>query len=104
MDREAAAILTQSKSVGTAVVLTLFFGGLGLLYATVKGGVIMLIVDIVCLLSLLIGIGLVLIPIARVVSVIVAVNSVQAHNRRLISGVGVAVPPAVASGGQVRES
>ena len=86
MDRETAAIMTQSKSAGTAVVLTLFFGGLGLLYATVKGGLVMIVVDALCFLSILVGIGLILVPIARIVSVIIAVTAVQEHNRRLVSG------------------
>lgn len=86
MDREAAAILAQSKSVGTAVVLTLLFGGLGLLYASIKGGIIVMIVDAICILLMFAAVGFVLLPIARVVAVIIAVNAVQGHNKRLVAG------------------
>ena len=36
-------MMQQPKSLGLAIALTIFFGPLGLLYATVKGGVIMIL-------------------------------------------------------------
>lgn len=85
MDREAAAIITQSKSVGTAVVLTLLFGGLGLLYASVKGGIIMLIIDVICVVLMLAAVGFFLLPLSRVIAVVIAVKAVQGHNQRLVA-------------------
>jgi hypothetical protein len=40
-------VLVQPKSVGLALVLTFFFGPLGLCYASVIGGIIMLIVSVI---------------------------------------------------------
>jgi uncharacterized RDD family membrane protein YckC len=40
-------IVTSSKSVGLALVLTFFFGPLGMLYSTVAGALIMLVVTFV---------------------------------------------------------
>lgn len=39
----------QKKSMVAAILLSLFFGPLGLFYATIKGGVIMLVLSIVLL-------------------------------------------------------
>ncbi len=36
------------KSVGVSIVLTFFFGPLGMLYSTVTGGLIMLVVSVIC--------------------------------------------------------
>lgn len=88
MDQQTATILTQSKSTGVAVILALLFGGLGLLYATVKGGIIMSIVTVVAWITIVVGIGLILVPICHLVSVIWAVTAVNAHNQSLIARVG----------------
>lgn len=37
-------IVRTNKSVGIALILTFFFGPLGMLYSTVSGGIIMLII------------------------------------------------------------
>ncbi len=40
-------IVTSSKSVGLALILTFFFGPLGMLYSTVAGALIMFVVTLV---------------------------------------------------------
>ena len=40
-------IVMMPKSVGTAIVLAIFFGPLGMLYSTVTGGLVMLAVNII---------------------------------------------------------
>ncbi len=50
-------IIKSNKSVGIALILTFFFGPLGMLYSTISGGIIMLIITgIVALFTL--GVGL----------------------------------------------
>lgn len=40
-------VVTPTKSVGISLILTILFGPLGMLYSTVFGGIIMLIVGLV---------------------------------------------------------
>lgn len=53
----AQVALSNKKSMGAALALTFFFGPLGLFYASVIGGIVMLIVTIVVAIFTL-GIGL----------------------------------------------
>lgn len=50
-------MMQQPKSLGMAIALTIFFGPFGLLYATVKGGVIMIMVGLVSLIVFLVSIA-----------------------------------------------
>ena len=50
-------VVQQPKSLGLAIALTIFFGPLGLLYATVKGGLIMIMVALGSLIVFLISIA-----------------------------------------------
>jgi hypothetical protein len=88
MDAKAARILTQSKSVGLAVVLTIIFGGFGLLYASIGGGILMLILEILAwvVTILTLGLGAPLLIILHIVSLIWAIVSTNSHNKRLITG------------------
>lgn len=48
MENENRTILVESKkNVGTALILTFLFGPLGMLYSTIKGGVIMFIISLI---------------------------------------------------------
>lgn len=49
-------VIMPTKSVGVAILLAVLFGPLGMLYSTVSGGVIMLVVNIIIFLPTL-GIG-----------------------------------------------
>ena len=69
-------ILKTQKSMALAMILTFLFGPLGLLYATVKGGLIMMAVSFVVL-FITFGIGLLIIMPACIIWAIVAVNN---HN------------------------
>lgn len=40
-------MIIQTKSVGVAILLTFFFGPLGMLYSTVSGALIMIVVSVV---------------------------------------------------------
>lgn len=71
----AVAMMTSPKSVVVALVLTFFFGPLGMFYSTVTGGVVMLLVSIVAI-PLTLGIAaLITWPICMVWAAIAASNS-----------------------------
>ena len=76
-------IITKSpKNMGIALILSILFGPLGLLYATVKGGIIMMIVGaIVGILTL--GLGAIIIwPIA----IIWSYTATKKYNNELMKG------------------
>ena len=68
----------NKKSTGVAFILSFFFGPLGLLYASVTGGLIMLVISIPVALFTL-GFGLIVTNIICVVWAIMAVNN---HNNK----------------------
>ncbi|MFZ1704887.1 MAG: DUF4339 domain-containing protein [Saprospiraceae bacterium] len=72
---------SEKKSLGLAVVLSLIFGPLGLLYSSVTGGVIMFFVSIFIGLITL-GFGIVISWLVCVVWSVVAVNN---HNEKISS-------------------
>lgn len=76
-------IIAQSpKSMGLALILSFLFGPLGLLYATVKGGLIMICVAVV-LIPLTLGFGyFITVP----VSMAWAYSAVEKYNRQLMLG------------------
>jgi hypothetical protein len=68
-------IVTSPKSIGLALVLTFFFGPLGMLYSTTTGGIVMFIVTIVVGIFT-VGIGLfVTWPICMIWAAVAASNS-----------------------------
>jgi TM2 domain-containing membrane protein YozV len=77
-----AALLMNQKSTGVALLLTFFFGPLGLFYSSVMGGVIMLLVGGIIIVFTA-GIGSILVwPICM----IWAVMATGSHNKRLLLG------------------
>lgn len=101
-------IVTPTKSVGIGLLLTLFFGPLGLLYATVRGtllligGAIVLSVVLVVVLPLLavgspgagtgtnIGLGVfglfAVFPLTWIASMVWSVVAINKHNSELLAG------------------
>lgn len=77
----STVVIASTKSVGIALILSILFGPLGLLYATVSGGVIMFFVSIFAALFTF-GIGLFITwPICVIWSAIAASN----HNKSLMA-------------------
>jgi hypothetical protein len=74
-------IVAKQKSAGIAFLLAFFFGPLGLLYASVIGGIIMIILSLIIGIFTL-GIGLI---IGWVISIIWAVVAVNMHNKKLLA-------------------
>ena len=72
--------LAEQKSVGVAFLLTFLFGPLGMIYSTVKGAIIMMVVGAVVGVFTL-GVGLAVIwP----VSVLWGVMAANAHNKQVL--------------------
>ncbi len=72
------------KSEGVSIVLTILFGGLGLLYSTIKGGIIMTIVEIINLFLCCIIIGFFLWPVIHIIAVIWGLKAVRASNLEMM--------------------
>lgn len=98
-----AAVLVPTKSVGLAIVLTFFFGPIGMLYSTILGAITMLVVNIAALL-LTAGLGLIVTwPVGIVWSALAAAS----HNKRVLAGITpthVGTTPAVRSPSTERET
>jgi hypothetical protein len=77
-----AALLMNKKSMGVALLLTFFFGPLGLFYSSVIGGVVMLFVG-GAVMVFTAGFGAVLVwPICMIWAGV----ATSAHNKRLLAG------------------
>ena len=80
--RPQTVIAVPTKSMGIAIILTILFGPLGMLYATIPGAIVMFILKLLAFV-LTAGLGLILLwPIAVVWSAM----AVKSHNDRLIAG------------------
>jgi hypothetical protein len=75
-----AIIVMLPKSIGLAILLTVLFGPLGMLYSTIWGGVIMFIVALVVGIPSL-GLGLIVVWPICIIWAAVAVNS---YNKKLL--------------------
>ena len=78
---ENVVVTLSPKSVGISLILTFFFGGLGLLYSNIKGGIIIIIISLICALFL----PLLIIP--WIASMIWGVTSVKKYNEKLFAKV-----------------
>jgi uncharacterized membrane protein len=85
MDKETLKIQIQSKNLGIGVILTLLFGGFGLFYASISGGIIMTILELISIVLCFVFIGFVLLPIVHVIAIIWTVVAIQNHNKKLLS-------------------
>lgn len=82
-ENQNTVIVTQStKSQGIGLILTFLFGSLGLLYSTVIGGIIMIIVEILVAIFTL-GIGLV---VTHLICIVWSLIAVSAYNKKLMEG------------------
>jgi hypothetical protein len=72
--QQTIIIVGKQKSVGVAFILAFFFGPLGLLYASVTGGIVMIILGVIISIVTL-GFGLIVVWIVCIIWAIVAANS-----------------------------
>jgi len=87
MDKNLARVQLQGKSLGLGMLLALIFGGVGVFYFSVLGGLIGTVIEgLVWLLSILTG-GLLffLVVVWHIFCTIVAVVSINRHNQRLLN-------------------
>ncbi len=80
-------IAAPRKSLAVAVILAVFFGPLGLLYASITGGLILLGADLVALVVTFVtfGIGSVLFPLIWIASIIWAILAIQGKDQLVIT-------------------
>ena len=85
MDKDSAIILTQSKNMGLGVVLTLFFGGFGLFYASIVGGILMTLAELLSLALCFVVIGFFMLPVVHIVSLVWTILAINGHNKKLLA-------------------
>lgn len=89
-NQRAQCIIARSpKSLGLALILNLVLGPIGLLYATVSGGIIMMVVDTIFAVIGFMTLGFslfVTIPIVNLICMIWAYVKVKKYNQDLLSG------------------
>lgn len=77
-------IVGTQKSVGTAFILALFFGPLGLFYASVTGGILMIFINIIVIVTTA-GLGLIF---TQIICIIWAVVAAQNANQAALNKAG----------------
>lgn len=81
-NQKATPVLVMpTKSMVVSVLLTLFFGPLGLFYSSVMGGVVMLILSLVVA-FVTVGMGLI---VTQIMCVIWGAVSISAYNKKLVA-------------------
>ena len=80
-----AALKAQQKNLAAGVVLTVLFGGLGLLYVSIMAGIIAIVIGLVLFLitTFTLGLGGILFLPYWVICIIYAIVAINGHNRRL---------------------
>jgi len=77
-------IVTSTKSVAISLILTFLFGALGMLYSTIWGAIIMIVVSIIVA-TVTLGMGLFLVwPICMIWGALAAAS----YNKKLFAKVG----------------
>jgi len=87
MDKEAAIILTQSKSMAAGMIITWFFGGLGVFYVSILGGLLLGGLELVAWIITFatFGIGVFLLIPVHIVALIWTYLGVKKHNNNLLA-------------------
>lgn len=79
----SVVVVQETRSVGVSLLLTFLFGPLGMLYSTIPGALVMIVVSVVLAIFTL-GFSLM---ITWPVSMIWGALAASAHNQRVLSGV-----------------
>ncbi len=82
--QQTVVIVGKQKSVGVAFLLAFLFGPLGLLYASVTGGIVMFLVGILIAIVTF-GFGIIFVWIGCIIWAVVAAGNA---NKKMISGAG----------------
>jgi hypothetical protein len=70
----------SQKSLAVGILLTFFFGGLGMFYTSIKWGIIGLIVELILVVLCFLFIGIFLLPIWHIASIIITAVSINKQN------------------------
>lgn len=81
-EQPQTVVTTSTKSMGVAIILTVLFGPLGMLYSTILGGIIMLVIG-VPLVLITFGLGIV---ITWPICIIWAAVATSSFNKKLLQG------------------
>ena len=81
-EQPQTVVTTSTKSMGVAIILTVLFGPLGMLYSTILGGIIMCVISLIVAL-ITAGIGLVL---TWPICIIWAAVATSSFNKKLLQG------------------
>ena len=82
-------VMRSPKSIGIGLILTFFFGPIGLFYATISGAIIMLIIDAIFAVIGFLTLGYSLIvtaPLVNLVCMVWAYVKINSYNKALIDG------------------
>jgi len=85
--QQSVVVMGKAKSVGVAFLLAFLFGPLGLLYASVTGGIVMFIAGVIIGI-VTIGIGLIFVWVACIIWAVVAADSA---NKKLRNQTGMGI-------------
>ncbi len=87
MSKESAILMLRAKNMLLGFLLTFFFGSLGLFYASILGGIIMSIIEVIVIVIAVVtlGIGAILFPVTHIMCIIWALVAITRHNNRLIA-------------------
>lgn len=91
-DDKTAKVLVaamERKNLALGVFLTLFFGGFGVFYASILGGIIMGIVEFILWIITIItfGFGLILLIPAHIIAVVWSIVAINSHNKKIMKNV-----------------
>ncbi|HEV7427987.1 MAG TPA: hypothetical protein VGQ46_16645 [Thermoanaerobaculia bacterium] len=75
-------IVVPTKSVGIAILLTVFFGPLGMFYSTVIGAIVMFFINVLAIFFTA-GLGLF---VTWPIGIVWAAMAASSHNQRLLAG------------------
>jgi hypothetical protein len=82
-------VMRSPKSLGIGLILTFFFGPIGLFYATISGAIIMLIIDAIFAVIGFLTLGYSLIvtaPLVNLVCMVWAYVRISSYNKALMAG------------------
>lgn len=84
-NQQQIVITKSTKNVGIALILTFIFGSIGMFYSTVKGGLIMILIQILFIVVTL-GVGVFLVFLLNPICMIWAAISANNYNKQLLQG------------------
>ena len=87
MDKETAILLTQSKSMATGMIITWFFGGLGVFYVSLLGGLVLGSLEFIgwIVTFATLGFGVILLIPIHIAALVWTYLGVKKHNNKLIA-------------------